>query len=88
MVSAISAFSSMYSAANRIDAGNKVLSNNDAISRNVGMASRGSISFAAAQQREKDLMLSNLQNSMLYRIASAQENAQKEKEKKKLDYMA
>jgi len=98
MISAIGAFNSMFSAMNRIDAGNMMISNANAMNQNVAAVSRQAMAFgaagipmqslAAAHQREQNLVASNLQNSLMYRIASAQENAQKEKNKKKLDYMA
>jgi len=98
MISAISAFNSMFSAMNRIDAGNNMISNANAMNQNVAGVSRQAMAFgaqgipmqslAAAQQREKNLMASNLQNSLMYKIASAQEEAQKAKDKKKLNYWA
>jgi len=98
MVSAIGAFTGMYSAANRIDAGNNLISNANAMNQNVSATSKQAMLFgsagipmqslAAAQQKEKNLMLSNLQNSLMYKIASVQEDDQKAKDKKKLDYMA
>jgi len=88
MGSAIGAFSSMYSAMNRIDAGNNLISNAYDMNHNVAAASRQTIPFGVAQQREKNLMASNLQNSLMYKIASVQEDSQKAKDKKKIDYMA
>jgi hypothetical protein len=98
MFSAIGAFNSMFSAMNRIDAGNRLLSNANEMNQNVASVSRQAMTFgsagipmqslAFARQKEKALMASNLQNSLLYKIASAQEDAQKAKEKKRLDYKA
>ncbi len=102
MVSAISAFSGMFYANRSIDAGNNLLNNAHAMNLNVAAASRRALAFgslgfpvhsmARFQRREKALMASNLQNSLIYKISSAQEDALAAKEKKeqqrKLDLMA
>ena len=98
MMSAINSFISMYSAMNRINAGNNLFSGFNTMNQNVAAVSQQAMAFgaqgipmqslAAAQQTEKNLMMNNLQNSLMYKIVLAQEDAQKAKEKKKLDYMA
>lgn len=98
MGTAISAFNSMFSAMNRIDAGNRIFSNNNAMTQNVAAVSRQAMAFGSqgmsmqpiisAQQTEKNLMASNLQNNLLYKIAMLQEENETKKSKKKLDYMA
>jgi len=96
MSSAINAFSMIYSATARINAGNNLLSNANAMNQNTANASRNAVSFgseadlSAIHKREKALMQSNLTNSLLYKIASAQEDSlNKNKDKKAhLNYLA
>jgi len=91
MVSAISAFNNMYASNLRINSGNNLLNNNNAMTQNVAAASRQSVSFGSqtlrdVQQREKALMASNLNNRLAYQIAMQLEKDQKTK--KKLNYLA
>ncbi len=94
------AFNMSFAAATRIDAGNRLIANNQNMQQNVSLASRlnfGSANYpndsiSTIQQKEKALMLSNIQNQLLYKIANQMEQSQeirdKEKAKKRLNYIA
>lgn len=95
MVSAISAFNSMFAAMTRIDAGNRIMATNNAMALNAAAASRQVMAFGSAripmdtfvsvQQREKELMAQSLRDRLLYKIAMQMEENGKDK---KLDYKA
>jgi len=94
MVSAIGAFTTMFATARAIDAGNKVFTNHDAMMQNVANASKmgqlgfGAQNFQPVREAEKNMMLSNLQNSLIYKIANQQLKEKENREKQKLNYLA
>jgi len=98
MSMAIDAFNRTFAAMTRINSGNQLMNNNQAMTQLIAPASKlgfGRDSFVSLRQQENAIMQSNLNNQLMYKIANQMEQTQglrdKEKENKalkKLDYFA